>query len=146
MSITWKKDPFQAEYSEFKRVADEASPNSKAALENLNYLKHEYGRSNKTILNDATWKKLGNSGSWGASTLDDLFSNLRKDGIKRNVSRIVNQFVGSGDVNNWSGTVSCPIIIQYADKYCDLVAGNTRLTMCRVLKIRPSVIVIKSNW
>ncbi len=39
MPITWKKDPFQAEKGELKRVADEASPDSKAALESLNYLK-----------------------------------------------------------------------------------------------------------
>tara|TARA_B100002019_G_C20895104_1_gene415356 strand:- start:105 stop:545 length:441 start_codon:yes stop_codon:yes gene_type:complete len=146
MPITWKKDSFQAEYYEFKRVADEASPNPKAARENLNYLKLQYGKSSKVALNDTVWSKLGNTGSWNVKTLDDLFSNLRSDGIKRDVSRIVTQFIGTGVVNNYNGNVSCPIIIEYADKYCEVVAGNTRLTMCRILNIQPYVVNIKTDW
>lgn len=146
MPITWKKDPFQSEQGEFKRVADDNSPNSKDALINLNYLKLEYGKSSKVVLNDSTWSKLGNTGSWNVKTLDDLFANLRSDGIKRNVSRIVTQFIGTGTVNNYNGNVSCPIIIQSANKNCEVVAGNTRLTMCRILNIRPYVVIVKTDW
>ena len=103
-------------------------------------------KSNKVTLTNNVWKSMGNTGSWGAKKLDDLFKNLRRDGVRRNVSRIVTQFIGNGDVNDWNGRVSCPIVCKYADGFHELIAGNTRLTMAKILNIKPQVVIVKTDW
>jgi hypothetical protein len=144
--ITWIKDPFQSEAVEFKRHSDYKGHNAVARTKNFQYLKLIYGKSNKIALNDQTWKQMINTGSWSAKKMDDLFKNLRMDGVRRNVSRIVTQFIGNGEVNDWNGRVSCPIVCKYTDGSHELIAGNTRLTMAKILNIRPQVIILRTNW
>ena len=144
--ITWTKDSYQSEHTEFKRHADKESPDAKSAKENLQYLKLAYGKSNKVTLTNNVWKSMRNTGSCCAKKMDDLFKNLRRDGVRRNVSRIVTQFIGNGDVSDWNGRVSCAIVCEYADGARDLIAGNTRLTMAKILNIKPQVVIVKTDW
>jgi hypothetical protein len=153
MSLVWKKASFEKEKNEFERVVNNFTANDKnykvEFKKNFEYLKKEYSTSNIQDLSDSVWKILDNTGSWKVNTFSDLFLNLRKDGVKRDVSRIVSQFVGIGEVNDFRGTVECPIILMaggQTPKYYHLIAGNTRLTIARILKIKPKLVIIKTDW
>ena len=144
--ITWKKDPFQSEYIAFKEKSDYYSINRKDATDKLHEVKLEYNKSNKINLSQSIWKRLDLSTSWGVSSLNELFLNLKRSGKKKNVSRLLTQFIGNGEVNDWMGSVSCPIICKHLNGDHSLVAGNIRLSICYLLDIRPQVIIVETDW
>ena len=121
--------------------------------EGMRYLENLFDRASPEILSNTIWRGLDNSGSWRVRTFEDLFRNLQRDGVKRDISRIVKQFFNgdrSGPISRPRGKVECPIII-YAPgnppmSQYRLLGGNTRLTMARVLGIRPSVIILRTDW
>jgi|APGre2960657404_1045060.scaffolds.fasta_scaffold54711_4 hypothetical protein len=135
--ITWKKDPFRSEFGEFERVTIEYSP-KKQVRENLKYLETEYNRASKVSLVDSDWRKLGNTDSFETNTIQDVYDAIRANNTPRDVERILRQYV--------SGSISCPIVIKFADGRLQLVAGNTRLMIARVLQIKPKIILVKTDW
>lgn len=145
--IRWTKTRFEDEITEFKRVVIEFVGDDDK--DSLNYLKSEYAKSRITDLQDNVWKILQNSGSWEVNSFNDLFKNMKKDNVKRDVSRIMTQFIGKGVVNDWSGRVECPIILLAPGNkpyHYNLIAGNTRLTAARALGIRPKVVIVRTDW
>ena len=95
------------------------------------------------------WRNLQNTSSWEVKTVDSIFRNLRRDGVRRNISRIANQFIGEGMINGFNGRVECPIILHSPDQTGNeyqLVAGNTRLSMARALNQTPEVIILETDW
>ena len=148
--VTWKKGEFRDEKEEFERITREFVGNDPQAVQdNLRYLDGLYYTSFPENLNNRTWKELGNTGSFGTKSFDRVFKNLRMDGVRRDISRIVTQFIGEGRVNDFSGSVHCPIIIHTPEnegvKY-HLVAGNTRLSIASVLGIKPQVVILRTDW
>ena len=89
--IRWTKTRFEDELTEFKRVVIEFVGDDDK--DSLNYLKSEYAKSRITDLKDNVWKILQNSGSWEVNSFNDLFKNMKKDNVKRDVSRIMTQFI-----------------------------------------------------
>ena len=141
------KTRFDDEITEFNRIVVEFV--GQENRDSINYLKREYAKSRITDLQDNVWKILQNSGSWEVKSFDDLFRNMKKDNVKRNVSRIMTQFIGKGSINDWSGRVECPIILLAPGNkpyHYNLIAGNTRLTAARILGIKPKVVIIKTDW
>jgi hypothetical protein len=145
--ITWTKDRFDQEIGEFKRFTVEyVEPTPQALKEGLDYLRKKYDRAQPKILLDNKWKNMQNTGSWNTDSIDKIFKNLKRDRIKRDVSRVVTQFFGTGVIDEPNGTVSCPIAVKMGDGSTILVAGNTRLSMSRALGIRPKIIEIETDW
>ena len=145
--ITWTKDRFDDEIEEFKRFAEEYVDETDQALrEGLDYLKKKYDRARPKILIDNKWKNMKNTGSWNTDSIDKIFKNLKRDRVKRDVSRIVTQFFGTGPIDKINGNVACPIAVTRDDGRTFLIAGNTRLSMARALGIRPKIIEIETDW
>jgi hypothetical protein len=144
--ITWKKDPFQSEYIAFKLAADNYAVNSKDAGGKLNDIKLVYNKSNKISLMDTTWKRTSSTTSWGVKSMHDIFNNLKRSGRKKNVARIIQQYIGNGDVSDWMGEVSCPIICKHENGDHSLIAGNIRLSLAKLLNIKPQVIIVNVDW
>tara|TARA_A100001037_G_scaffold290243_1_gene302858 strand:- start:26432 stop:26869 length:438 start_codon:yes stop_codon:yes gene_type:complete len=144
--ITWKKDPFQSEYSAFKSAAEKYGINPKDAGQKLINIKLEYNKSNKTFLTNSIWKNMKETTSWGVSSLYDIFDNLKRSGKKKNVSRLLQQYTGGGDINDWMGSVSCPIVCRHENGNHALIAGNIRLSVAKMLKIKPQVIIVDTDW
>ena len=155
--VEFYKGSFRREYKEIEwngvrwSYGDGADPREIA--DGMRYLENLFNRASPELLTDTIWRNLYNTGSWNVKTFEDLFRNLQRDGAKRDVSRIVKQFFNGdrdGEINRPSGKVECPIILYApsnprASEY-KLLGGNTRLTMARVLGIRPRVIILRTDW
>ena len=148
--IKWTKDNFRNEINEFERITKEFIGNDPLELQpNLRYLERLYDQARPRILRDLLWRRVQNTGSFNIRSFDDIFRNLRSDGVRRNVSNIATQFIGEGRVNDFNGSVHCPIILyapnNKGSEY-NLVAGNTRLSMAKALDIQPKVIILETDW
>ena len=153
--VEFYKGSFRREYEEIElNGAREFIGNDPIAVaEGMRYLENIFNRASPELLTDSIWRTLQNSGSWNVKTFEDLFRNLQRDGVRRDVSLIVSQFFNgnsSGQIDRPRGKVECPIILYAAEqprgaKY-RLLGGNTRLTMARVLGIRPRVIILRTAW
>jgi hypothetical protein len=153
--VEFYKGNFRAEYDEIEQNGARWSCGDDPfeVAECMRYLENVFDRASPELLTDTIWRDLYNSGSWRVRTFEDLFRNLQRDGVKRDVTNIVKQFFNgnrSGAIDRPRGKVECPIIL-YApsnprlSRY-KLLGGNTRLTMARVLGIRPSVIILRTDW
>ena len=45
-----------------------------------------------------------------------------------------------------SGKVSAPIALKLENDDLYLVAGNTRLMMCKARKVQPSIVIVNTDW
>lgn len=151
MAITWIKGPFdgdRGEKREFERISLKFGGEANLK-ENVEYLKKKYlysAQSSPKLLLDSKWQTMHNTGSWQIDSISKIIKNLKKDNVKRDVSRIINQFIGPGEVNDFNGRVSCPIVLRRGDGSTVLIAGNTRLSMARALGVRPKIIELITDW
>lgn len=136
--ILWKKDPFSNEVDEFKRITAQYTSNKKDLAKNLRYLQTQYNKAKKVSLIDRDWKKLENTDSFETNTLDEVYSAMERNKAPRDIERILRQYV--------SGNVSCPIVIKFEDNRLELVGGNTRLMIARVLQIKPKIVLVETDW
>ena len=152
--VEFYKGNFRTEYDEIEQngarqfVGDDPIEVAEA----MRYLENVFNKASPELLTDTIWRNLANTGSWNVKTFEDLFRNLQRDGVKRDVTNIVKQYFNgprSGAIDRPRGKVECPIILYTPEndgsKY-HLIGGNTRLTMARVLGIRPSVIILRTDW
>jgi hypothetical protein len=140
-SIKWIKPEFETEEDEFtghffdwvkynalKNYSDEDFYNF------WNNIEDEYNNANVELLNDDEWFKMDNTDSWEIHTEDDLFDVIHIYG--RDKERIIKYAIKP---IKEGGIVETPIV-AYANGHPPyLVAGNTRLSVCRMLGIRPMV-------
>lgn len=148
MSINFKKITFNDERGEFERVARDFSDKDNAAFtKNKKSLEDMYSKSSLSDLTDAIWPKLENSESFLIKSVGDIEKAIRANSSSsgsRNIGNVVMEFL--------SGSVRAPIILCYnSNKNYTLVAGNTRLMVARLLKIKfgipnPKCVFIKSDW
>jgi len=92
-------------------------------------------------LENTLWKKIQNTGSYKVKSMKDVFGNLKKDGVVRDTDRIVKQYT--------DGSADCPIVLLAPGNVpyeYQLIAGNTRLSIARALKIKPKIILVKTDW
>jgi len=154
--ITWRQASFNSERAEFERVNDEwaGTDDPYERQKDLRYLELLYESSPVETLSSLIWRKLANTGSWSVRNFDDLFADMRKDAVKRNIARIVmHYFNGPGRsqivIDKPQGEVECPIILYTPEnegaKYT-LVAGNHRLGVARALGITPKVVILRTDW
>lgn len=143
MSTSFIKTTFNTERGEFDRVAKDFSGESAVAFsENKKALERFYSKSNLTELTDIIWKNLENTDSYAIHNLDDIkkaiMGNFASSG-SRDVESVIKEFL--------SGSVRAPIILCYnSNKNYTLVAGNTRLMVARMLRVKPKCVFIKTDW
>lgn len=150
MAVRFYKGEFRDEIDEFERITrDFVGNDPQAVQDNLRYLEGLYYNTRPDRLRTSIWKVLQNSGSFDIKNFNQIFAKLRRDGVRRDVSRVATQFIGTGRINDFSGRVQCPIIL-YAPENTgfeyQLVAGNTRLSMAKALGITPEVIILNTDW
>jgi|TARA_R110000822_G_scaffold91935_1_gene211791 hypothetical protein len=148
--VRYYKGEFRDERTEFERITRQFVGNDPQAVQDqLRYLEGLFYNARPQKLRDSMWRNLQNTSSWEVKTVDSIFRNLRRDGVRRNISRIANQFIGEGMINGFNGRVECPIILHSTDQTGNeyqLVAGNTRLSMARALNQTPEVIILETDW
>ena len=171
--ITWKKGSLFGGAGEIEEVKgaiqllkdSQFSPQQEGSTfssqgndEIVRYVESQYRRAKMETLDDFNWRKMANTGSYWdynnseITTFQQLFRNLQQDGERRNIGRIVQQFMGEGETNDFNGRVECPIVLnlkvsggimqqgRFMGPYY-LVGGNSRLTVAKCLGIRPNIMV-----
>lgn len=148
-SIEWIKPSFEKEEEEFtnhffdwlKDTVIKDSFDSNNDVDNfLVKIRSEYNDAKVQSLSDDEWSKMQNTDSWVIETEKDLFDTIIPYG--RDKKQIINY---SMKPIKEGGIVETPIV-AYVDGHAPyLVAGNTRLSVCKMLGIRPMVtkVVVK---
>jgi hypothetical protein len=132
--MLWIKDSFHTEAGEFERVANDYFPtqeNKYHELENL------YANAQAITLTEALWKQLQNTDSFTTYTIEAIEQAMLNNGEARDIGKVLYDYA--------SLVVASPIVLSTTHELT-LVAGNTRLMVARMLKIRPRVIMIETNW
>ena len=137
--IFWVKEQYENERGEFERAGRAVSnKNNKIIQENITYLKDSYKKSNIVSLSDQAWQKMQNTDSWKTDTFTKILNAFSNNNEKRDIGRILSQFEME--------KIKCPIAYKRDDNVLVLIAGNTRLMLCRVLGIRPNIVIIDTDW
>ena len=123
--MQWHKPSWFEELGEFKRVSSSLS----ISLLRLFFL-FLTGRMER--LDRPDWSSLENTDSWDTTTFALVEEQVQHSG--RDVGRILQAFEGSG-------SLPAPIILR-SDGKTHLVAGNTRLMVCRALDETPQVWIV----
>jgi len=148
--VNFYKGEFRDSIDEFERITRQFfGGDPQAVQDNLRYLNGLFYNARPTLLNRSIWKSLQGSRSFKVKSFDNIFTNLKREGDRKNVSRIALQFIGEGRVNDFNGSVVCPIILHAPNSTgseYQLVAGNTRLSMASALGIRPEVVILNTDW
>lgn len=136
---SWVKDDWENEAEEFQRYVGINNAYAKAlGLDNITIEQwnSSYDASPIVILSDQMWKTMSNTDSWEATTLEKAqdFIRINNEGGSgfRDIDKVFKEVMGRA---------RCPIVIFHKEKY-ELVAGNTRLMSCRILNIRPMIVVV----
>ena len=141
-TINWIKSNYDNEKKEFVRAAGEVSNKSKKIIqENTDYLRDGYKKSNIVSLSDQDWIKMRNTDSWKTDTLPKVIAQIKKNEAKnktRDWEAILNGFE--------LGREYAPIAYRREDKILVLIAGNTRLMVCKAYDIKPKIFIIDTDW
>ena len=129
--IKWVKPDYEDEEEEFELTASEIGDDYE---ETLSSLINGYWNSTIEVLTDEEWSQMGNTDSWELSTEEDIYRIIGHYG--RSKERILKHSLEP--IRN-GGVVETPIV-AYTENYPPyLIAGNTRLSACKVLGITPMV-------
>jgi hypothetical protein len=152
--IDWVKPDFQTEENEFMNhflnwmKDDVLQVNfdnfSKKQLNQLvDDILSAYENANVETLTDEEWSKMENTDSWTMETYKDLFDIIYGE-YGRSEERIIKHSIEP--LKN-GGIVETPIVAYVNNHPPYLIAGNTRLSVCKLLGITPKVtkVIIKTN-
>jgi hypothetical protein len=90
--------------------------------------------ANVEVLTDEEWSQLENTDSWELETEEDIYYTI--GGYGRDKERILKHSLEP--IRN-GGVVETPIVVYSEGNPPYLVAGNTRLSACKVLGVTPMV-------
>ena len=95
----------------------------------------QYNKAKVEPLTDEEWSKLENTDSWGINSEDELYDVIHGmwGRSKERISKYSIEPIKNG------GVVETPIIVYSEGNPPYLVAGNTRLSACKVFGVRPMV-------
>jgi hypothetical protein len=97
-------------------------------------LEMAYMRAPVEVLTDEEWSQLENTDSWELETEEDIYDIV--GGYGRSKERILKHSLEP--IRN-GGTVETPIVLFWNNYPPYLIAGNTRLSACKVLGVTPMV-------
>ena len=95
---------------------------------------YAYADANVEVLTDDEWSQLENTDSWELETEEDIYYTI--GGYGRDKERILKHSLEP--IRN-GGVVETPIVVYSDGNPPYLVAGNTRLSACKVFDVRPMV-------
>jgi hypothetical protein len=143
-SIEWVKPRFDDEVEEFELFLSEItnlpsyinpySTPQKPWGEIITNLEKIYNKSNIEVLSDDEWSQMENTDSWQLETEEDIYNIV--GGYGRSKERILKHSLEP--IKN-GGIVETPIVAYVEGNPPYLVAGNTRLSACKVLGVTPMV-------
>ena len=142
-SIKWVKPNFKTEEGEFEdnflRWVEDYWDGTDDEMWDI--IKESYNNAKIELLNDEEWRIIANTDSWKINSEEKLFKIIHSD-YGRDKGRIINYSIKP---IKEGGVVETPIVVYYENHPPFLVAGNTRLSVCRMLGIRPMVtkVIIK---
>lgn len=148
--IEWVKPEFEKEEDEFgghflRWLEDDVIPanfnefTDKQFNKLWNKIRKSYEKAKVELLSDDEWKKMENTDSWNIKTEDELFDVIHGQ-WGRSKQRIKKYSINT--IKN-GGVVETPIVAYAKGHPPYLVAGNTRLSACRMLGVTPMVTKIK---
>tara|TARA_R110002126_G_scaffold249462_1_gene392355 strand:- start:227 stop:676 length:450 start_codon:yes stop_codon:yes gene_type:complete len=129
--IKWVKPDYEDEEEEFELTASEIGDDYE---ETLSGLINGYWNSTIEVLTDEEWSQMENTDSWGLETEEDIYNVI--GGYGRSNERILKH---SLEPLRNGGVVETPIVLYMENYPPYLIAGNTRLSACKVLGITPMV-------
>lgn len=129
--IKWVKPDYEDEEEEFELTASEIGDDYE---ETLSSLINGYWNSTIEVLTDEEWSQMENTDSWGLETEEDIYNVI--GGYGRSNERILKH---SLEPLRNGGVVETPIVLYMENYPPYLIAGNTRLSACKVLGITPMV-------
>ena len=127
------------------------------------YMRAQFRSARMRSLDDIKWRTMANTDSYfdiygtEVKTFQQLFRNLQRKQERKNISSIVESYIGQGASYDFNGRVECPIVVnlnfsggvmednRFKGPYY-LIGGNTRLTVAKILGIQPKVIEISLDW
>jgi hypothetical protein len=135
--IKWVKPDYEDEEEEFALasynlpglVPDEEQEHGVYVSLELAYMKAPI-----EVLSDKEWSQMENTDSWELETEEDIYNIV--GGYGRSKERILKHSLEP--IRN-GGVVETPIVLYWKDYPPYLVAGNTRLSACKVLGVTPMV-------
>lgn len=125
MQVQYIKPDFNNELGEFQRLGI-----------SLTLLRLAYAVAPLITLTDSIWSQLENTDSWYIRTPSDVQQAIQ-DNSASSGTRDIKPIVAALR----SGRIDAPIILRQDPTYT-LVAGNTRLMLCKLFKLRPKVVCI----
>ena len=129
--IKWVKPDYEDEEEEFELTASEIGDDYE---ETLSSLINGYWNSTIEVLTDEEWSQMENTDSWGLETEEAIYNVI--GGYGRSNERILKH---SLEPLRNGGVVETPIVLYMENYPPYLIAGNTRLSACKVLGITPMV-------
>ena len=144
--IKWVKPHFEDEEEEFMNhflswyeeeilKVDFTSISDEEYYQYITDLHYAYGYAKVEPLTDEEWSKVENTDSWGINSEEDLYDVVHGmwGRSKERISKYSIEPIKNG------GVVETPIIVYSEGNPPYLVAGNTRLSACKVFGVRPMV-------
>ncbi len=127
-NVEWTLPSYENEWEEFDRYG--------FSQEELNTIQEQFTQENLIVLTEDIWSRLGNTDSYDVNDEDEVVGLAKSYGknwksIKK-IKRILNR----------DGKMDAPIVLLQEGRY-ELVAGNTRLMLCKVLGITPQVLLVE---
>lgn len=132
-AMRWTKARFDDEKDEFRRVEKELD---------LPYdgMRYRYNTTSPVILTKSLWPKLENSDSWKVKNYFHLATLLKA------YNKPVENIGFLLDALLVKRVCPLPVGVVYADKDGNqkfaLIAGNTRLCVCRIAGIQPRIVIL----
>lgn len=146
--INWKKVNFSEERGEFERVTSDFSPSKtdkkykKEYDENFKAIQQLYGNANLVFLTRSIWQNLENTESYNTNKIEDIQKAIRTNASSsgsRSIENVLKEYM--------SYSVRAPIVLSYENGASyQLIAGNTRLMVAKMLDVQVKVVLVKSDW
>ena len=149
--VKWVKPDFSKEENEFTGhflnwLEDDVlqvnfdNYSDKEFFDNLwNKIRDSYDNAKIKPLSDEEWSKMENTDSWSIESEKNLFDVIHGQ-WGRKKERIIKHSINP---IKEGGVVETPIVAYAKGHPPYLIAGNTRLSVCRMLGIKPMVTKIK---
>ena len=124
-NVEWTLPSYEDEWEEFDRYG--------FSQEELNTIQEQFTQENLIVLTGDIWSRLGNTDSYDVKDEDEVMG--LADEYGKDWESIKSGLEGGGQMD-------APIVLLQDGRY-ELVAGNTRLMLCKVLGITPQVLLVE---
>jgi hypothetical protein len=126
-NVEWVVPSYEDEIGEFRRYTD-------LGEDDMKWVRAQFTPDRLRPLTDVIWRSLGNTDSYDVRDEAEAVNLAEK--YEKDWKSIKTRLLSGGSID-------APIILVRGGQY-ELVAGNTRLMMSRVLGVQPKVLFVQS--